>query len=141
MKNRYKQASQEERDYTILRLKEYFENYKEIIFAYVHGSYADGLPFRDIDIAIFVDDTVIRRNMVLDYELNISTRAEMKTGIKPLDVKIINYTPIGFKFYATKGILLFSRDEDVRCDFLEMTWKRYFDLLPGRKQILLDLVS
>jgi len=37
--------------------------------------------------------------------------------------------------------MLFSKDEEKRYDFIEETWKRYFDLMPKRKQILLDLLS
>ncbi len=141
MVTRYKNLPEENRKDVIRRLRGFFEDCNEIIFAYVHGSFAEGSPFRDIDIAIYVDDQTIARDDAIDYGLNISTKAEMKTGILPLDVKVINYAPVGFKFYATKGQLLFSKDEEIRCEFLEKTWKRYFDLLPKRRQILLDLVS
>ncbi|MBI5745707.1 MAG: nucleotidyltransferase domain-containing protein [Nitrospirae bacterium] len=138
---RHKNLSEENRRDAIERLRGFFENCNEIIFAYIHGSFAEGSPFRDIDIAIYVDDQTVSRDDAIDYGLDISARAEMKTGILPLDVKVINYAQVGFQFYATKGQILFSKDEEIRCEFLERTWKKYFDLLPKRRQILLDLVS
>ncbi|HAS17215.1 MAG TPA: nucleotidyltransferase domain-containing protein [Nitrospiraceae bacterium] len=137
----YKNLSEEKRKNVIRRLRDFFEDYNEIIFAYIHGSFAEGYPFRDIDIAIYIDERVVPMDNAIDYGLDISARTEIITGILPLDVKVINYVPVGFQFYVTKGQLLFSKDEEIRCEFLERTWKRYFDLLPKRRQILLDLVS
>ncbi|BCB96217.1 nucleotidyltransferase [Dissulfurispira thermophila] len=122
-------------------LREFLEKRQEIIFAYIYGSFAEGLSFRDIDVAVFVDEKAVTKEDALDYGLEISAITEVETGISPLDIRVINYAPVGLKYFATKGILLFSKDDDIRCDFLEESWKRYFDLLPKRRQILLDLVS
>jgi len=111
------------------------------MFAYIHGSFSEGLPFRDIDVAVYVDEKAVPEDEAMDYGLRISAQGEMETRVTPLDVRVINYAPVGFKYYATKSILLFSKNEELRCDFLEDTWKIYFDLLPKRKQILLDLVT
>jgi len=40
------------------RLREALEAREEIVFAYLHGSFAEGLPFRDVDVAIYLDPTV-----------------------------------------------------------------------------------
>ncbi|GAB4406580.1 MAG: nucleotidyltransferase domain-containing protein [Thermodesulfovibrionales bacterium] len=130
-----------DREEIVRILRDCLEKRQEIIFAYIYGSFAEGLPFRDIDVAVYVDERAVPRDEAIDYGLKISAIIGMETGISPLDIKVINYAPVGLKYYATKGILLFSKDEDIRCDFLEETWKRYFDLLPKRRQILLDLVS
>ncbi len=125
----------------IKKLRESLEKRNEIIFAYVHGSFAEGLSFRDIDLAVYVDEKAVASEEAIDYGLEISAITELETGLTPLDIKVINYAPTGFRYYATKGILLFSKDEETRCNFLEDTWRRYFDLLPKRKQLILDLVS
>lgn len=125
----------------ITRLRAFLEKRDEIIFAYIHGSFAEGLAWRDIDVALYVNKDVVPEDEAIDYGLRLSAISEMETGIRPLDIKVINYASIGLRYYATKGTLLFSKNEDIRCDFLEDTWKRYFDLLPKRKRILLDLVS
>jgi len=125
----------------IEKIKESLEKRVEIIFAYLHGSFAEDLPFKDIDVAVFVDEKAVSRDDATDYGLRLTAIIEIETGVSPLDIRVINYAPTGFKYHATKGRLLFSKDEEKRCDFLEETWKRYFDLLPKRKQILLDIVS
>lgn len=133
--------SNEKKDRIIQSLRKFFEDRWEIIFAYIHGSFAQELPFNDIDVAIYVDENAVPEYESIDYGLMISAQAEIETRIMPIDVKVINYASLGFKFYATKGILLFSKDEDIRCEFLENVWKMYFDLLPKRKEILLDMLS
>lgn len=123
------------------KLKESFENREEIIFAYLHGSFIELKKFRDIDIAVYINESLVPHDEALEYALKISSLTELETGISPLDIKILNYASIGFRYYATKGILLFAKDEDKRTDFLEDTWKRYFDLLPKRRQIIVDLLA
>jgi len=125
----------------IKKLRESLEKRDEIIFAYVHGSFAEGLSFKDIDVAVYVDEKTVTIKDAIDYGLEISAITELESGLTPLDIKVINYAPVGFRYYATKGILLFSKDEEIRCNFLEDTWRRYFDLLPKRKQLILDLAS
>lgn len=122
-------------------LRDYLESRKEIIFAYIHGFFLEDIPYRDIDIALYLDESFVREEEQLDYCLELGARAEMDTRIMPLDIKPLNHATWGFRYYATKGILLFSKDEELRTEFLEETWKRYFDLLPKRKEIILDLLS
>lgn len=141
MAAKYRTVTEKDRQEIIHKLKEFVDARKEIIFTYIYGSFAEGLPFADIDVSIYIDENVVPENDALDYGLRISGEAEIETHITPLDVKVINYAPVGFKFYATKGMLLFSRNEDIRCEFLEKVWKIYFDLLPKRRQVILDLVS
>ena len=117
------------------------QNREEIIFAYLYGSFAEGLPFRDIDIAVYVKEEVVSRDEAFNYGLELSSLVEAETKIGPLDIRVINYAPAGLKYYVTRGRMLFSKDEEKRYDFIEETWKRYFDLMPKRKQILLDLLS
>jgi hypothetical protein len=136
-----RQVTLNEKDGIISTLRAFFETREEIIFAYIHGSFAEGILFRDIDVAVYVDEKAVSEDEAIDYGLRISAQGEMETRVTPLDVRVINYAPVGFKYYATKSILLFAKNEELRCDFLENTWKVYFDLLPKRKQILLDLVT
>lgn len=122
-------------------LRDYLKPKKEIIFACIHGSFVEDISYRDIDIALYLDESMIPEEEQLDYCLEFGARAEMDTGIMPLDIRPLNHATWGFRYYATKGMLLFSKDEDLRTEFLEETWKRYFDLLPKRKENILDLLS
>jgi len=44
-----------------------------------------------------------------------------------------------FNYYVTKGRVLISRDEELRCNFVERTWLQYLDFEPYRKELLRDL--
>ena len=123
------------------KLKIFLETVPEVIFAYLHGSLAEGLPFRDIDVAIYVNEGIVSQEKALDYGIRLSIEAEIATKLSPLDIKVINYAPNGFKYHATKGILLFSKDDELRCDFLEKLWNKYLDLQPTRKALLLDILT
>jgi predicted nucleotidyltransferase len=102
------------------------EKEEPILFAYLHGSFAEERPFRDIDIAVFVDGSRISKKRALDLEMSISLRLE-KIIKMPIDVKIINYAPLAFQFYSTAGRLLICNEDDLRVDFLTTMRSIYFD--------------
>jgi predicted nucleotidyltransferase len=114
---------------TARMLKEFFQDRKEVLFAYLHGSFIQGKEFRDIDVAVFLDAHEPGFTDVVEYEIALSLQAEKKVGL-PVDIKILNSAPLSFRYHATRGILLFSQDESVREDFLSRTWSEYFDFLP-----------
>ena len=102
------------------------EKEEPILFAYLHGSFAEERPFRDTDIAVFVDGSRISKERALDLEMSISLRLE-KIIKMPIDVKIINYAPLAFQFYSTAGRLLICNEDDLRVDFLTTMRSIYFD--------------
>lgn len=110
-------------------LKEILEQKTEIIFTYIHGSFLLSLPFHDIDLAIFIDDSYINKKNSLDYELQLAIELELKIKY-PIDVKIINFAPLSFQYQITKGNLLFSKDQKMLYNFIEKTWIKYLDFMP-----------
>jgi len=74
------------------------EKEESILFAYLDGSFTEGRPFRDIDIAFFVVESKIQKEKALDFEMSISLRLE-KIIKMPIEVKIINNAPVAFQFY------------------------------------------
>lgn len=126
---------------TIRKLRVFFEPRPEIIFAYLHGSFVEGISFRDIDIAVYVDETIIHIGKELDYGIDISIEAETATKVTPVDVKVINHAPIAFQFHSTKGILLFSKDDEVRTDFLATLWSLYYDQAITKRDFLREMLS
>ncbi|GAB6101043.1 nucleotidyltransferase domain-containing protein [Thermococcus atlanticus] len=97
-------------------IKEFLMGREEVLFAYLHGSFLSG-PFRDIDIAVYTDG---ERDVFYELEL------EERLGF-PVDVRVLNNAPISFIFKVPKGELLFSRDEEKRCDFESRTMGDYHD--------------
>jgi len=120
------------KDPIIQRLKEQLSQNREISFAYLHGSFSEQAEFNDIDVALYLDDKFVSRIDPLDYEISLSLKLEKKIKIA-VDVKILNFAPLCFKYQASCGKLLFSQNELKREDFLCSVWSEYFDFQPISK--------
>jgi predicted nucleotidyltransferase len=125
-----------EREEILQKIKHHLLQHQEILFAYLLGTFLHQDDFKDIDIVLFLDETAIKTNHIdtFDYEINMSLllEKEIQPGqafkrYVPMDVKVVNDAPLGFKYSVSRGVLLFSRDEDAREDFLCSTWREYFD--------------
>nr|WP_157868160.1 nucleotidyltransferase domain-containing protein [Pyrococcus abyssi] len=107
----------------ISKLRKALVKKDEVLFAYLHGSFLDDGPFRDIDVAVYVVKTVGRF-----YEMELEEELSRLVGF-PVDVRILNDAPVTFRFRAIGGELLFSKDEKRRCMFEEITMAEYHDQL------------
>jgi predicted nucleotidyltransferase len=116
------------------------ETDENVFFAYLHGSFVEGKPFRDIDIAVYVDTSRILKGKALDFEVSTSIKLEKPTRM-PVDVKVINYAPLAFQYYSTTGTLLMCRDDDFRVDFLTRTRSLYFDFKPSSERFLKEMLN
>lgn len=115
-----------EREKLVSRLGRELQGRREIVFAYLYGSFVEGDLFRDIDIALYVNEAQVRKEEFLAYE--ISMAVELQTLFsKPFDVKILNWLPLGLQYYATTSRLLFGRDDDQRVDFVARVRSLYLD--------------
>ncbi|MBC8550909.1 MAG: nucleotidyltransferase domain-containing protein [Candidatus Brocadiales bacterium] len=103
------------------------ETRKEGEFAYVYGSFSEGLPFHDIDIGIYTSG--VKKEDATFYALDISRLIEAEVHM-PVDVRVLNYAPVSFLYHVIRGELIFERDEDMRVDFVENTVRRYLDIKP-----------
>lgn len=130
--------SQEEKKEIKNKLSSLLSKKGEIVFAYLHGSFIDAYWFRDLDIAIYLDENKLEKR-ALDYELNLSVELEKALKL-PVDVKILNYAPLSFRYKITKGEKIFSRDEEIRYTFLEDTWHRYLDFAPVEKEFMNEMI-
>ena len=121
-----------EKDKIMKALRSRLSEDKRIIFAYAHGSFLDERDFNDLDVAIFLDKGAVKDSDSVDLEISLSLELEKKIRF-PIDVKILNGAPLGFCYHATKGMLILSRDENIREEFLCRTWSAYFDFRPVSK--------
>lgn len=105
-------------------LREKLEARAEIIFAYLHGSFAEGLPFHDVDVAVHLDPALATD--IFDYEMNLSV--ELTRAFRfPVDVHVLNGAPLGFQHSVLQGEVLLVRDEDELTDFIERVALEYTD--------------
>lgn len=115
---------------------------RAITFAYIHGSFLSEGTFRDIDIAIYLDEQAIpdkaghtRHEIALEMELE-------KIFNYPFDIRIVNNAPLSFRYNVIKsGRLLFSIDEDLSASFAARTMSDYVDFLPYRKRYLKEVLN
>jgi len=99
---------------------------KEILFAYLHGSFLEQAEFNDIDVGLCLDEKSIPEIDPVDYEILLSLKLEKEIE-GTVDVKILNFPPLCFKYQVSCGKLLFSRNELKREEFLCSVWREYFD--------------
>jgi len=114
---------------------------KEIIFAYIFGSFAEieqTSSFNDIDIAIYIDE----KNEIKDvfYEINLSNKLEEMVKI-PVDIIRLNNASDVLIYRATQGILIKNIDDNLRINFITTSWKKYWDFQKLLKEHLLELKS
>ena len=102
-------------------IKSHLSDKNDIIFAYLHGSFAERGRFRDIDLAIFLR----KPGREIEIESDFSYELTEKTGY-PVEVRIMNNASVAFQMAVLrKGRLLLSIEDDVRTDFIENVGRRY----------------
>jgi len=104
---------------------------KEIVFAFIYGSFhepdGDNLPFRDIDVGVYVPGMDEKAAVYYGFDLSGRLSALVKT---PVDVRVINFAPLTFQFHVVRGQLIIDNDEDARCEFTEHVARHYLDMEP-----------
>ncbi len=107
----------------------------EVIFAYLYGSFLSASWFRDVDIAVFIDEKRADKKEALEYEISLALELEERIHL-PVDAKLLNHAPLSFKYEVTKGEAIFSRDEEARFSFVEDAWHRYLDYAPVEREFI-----
>jgi hypothetical protein len=112
----------------------------EISVAVLHGSFAQGGQYRDVDVAVWLDEMRLLREARFRYALDLSVglHAELRC---PIDVRVLNDAPLAFRYHALKGRPLVVRDESFYDDLRARTWDDYFDFRPFARQYLREALS
>ncbi len=129
-----------ERKQVVDQLQNALAECPEVVFAYLHGSFLLNIPFHDVDVALYVEETLLQQVHPLDYILDLSVRLSDRVRL-PVDVHLLNQAPLGFQFHATAGQVLFSRDEVRRTDFVEQVRRLYWDFEPIARQHLREVLK
>ena len=105
--------------------------------AYLFGSAAEdhATPLSDVDIAL-----VVRHNLSpydqLKLELRLEGELADRADIANADVRVINQAPLSIRGQvATRGILVYSADEDIRIEFETTSRDEYFDYEPIARKL------
>jgi predicted nucleotidyltransferase len=127
MKQKAFRLMQQQRQQLMKRLEELLRNREEIVFAYLYGSFAEDLPFHDIDVGIYIES--LKEEEATPYSLTLA-KILSKTLQTPVDVRILNFAPVLFLYHVIHGILIFERKEEIHSRFMERIIQRYLDLKP-----------
>lgn len=111
-----------------------------LIAAVLYGSVAEGLPFRDVDVALVVDRRVHPPDR--DWELvnRVADRLEAVIPFPP-DVHVVNDAPVALRYNVTKGKPFLVRDREAWYAFMERAWDMYFDFAPFARRYLEEMAG
>ena len=136
------QPSVTEREQILEAIRQSLEARPEVLFAYAHGSFLEDLPVHDLDLAIYLEPIRGENATLVSMELAADLERAIRPALRlPVDVRLLNQAPIGFRYHAFRGRLLSSRDEAIRCAVIERTIALYLDLKPILEQALKDAMS
>lgn len=110
----------------------------EILAVVLYGSFLKGETFRDIDLALLVDEHKLSPERFLDYELERLSELSRLSKF-PLDIRIINRAPVLFRYAVTQGQVLFCHDARIWTEFCERTWGEYLDFEPVARLYIKEL--
>ena len=136
----WRQLCPKDKSDLIQRISSLLSQRREVDFACVHGSFLETeLAFRDIDLAVWVEPSHVKRDTALDYQWELSAWLE-KDIPHPVDTLVLNYSSVGIQYNASGGRLVWAKDPVLWYNFREQTWLRYFDFAPLAQRMLLDLL-
>ena len=107
----------------------------EVTFAYLHGSFLSGGPYRDVDVAVWLDPARVSASEWTRYAVDLSTALHLELRV-PVDVQVLNGAAVAFRYRAQKGQPLVVRDPELLAEFRARTWDEYFDFLPSAREYL-----
>jgi hypothetical protein len=97
----------------------------EVLVACLHGSFQEGLAFRDVDVAIWIDPSG-GFDLQWEYAADLAIALSQAVGLT-VDVQVLNSAPLTFRYHALRGEPLVVRDAGFLADLRAATWSRYFD--------------
>ncbi|WP_297418753.1 nucleotidyltransferase domain-containing protein [Thermococcus sp.] len=104
-----------------VKLRKALMGRSEVLFAYLHGSFLEEGPFRDIDVAVYV-----RGPTEKFYEETLEEELSRIVGVSR-GRQNPEQCPCKVQIQGHRGELLFSKDEKLRCEFEERTMAEYHD--------------
>jgi uncharacterized protein len=129
-----------ERERLVQQLKPILCSRPELVFAYLHGTFLEGEPFRDVDLAVYVTWLPERKLTFRQYELDLSVELTLQIRV-PVDVRVLNDAPMGFRYHVFKGRLLLAKDSELLDDVRARTWDDYFDFAPFARRYFSEAIG
>jgi predicted nucleotidyltransferase len=112
----------------------------EVVLALLHGSFATGGPYRDVDVAISLGPGRPSRGERFRYALDLSVDLRLRLGC-PVDVRVLDDAPLAFRYHALGGRPLVVRDESLLDELRARTWDEYLDFKPFARRYLREALG
>ena len=129
-----------DRERIIARLQRELEGRIEIVLALLHGSFPRGGAYRDIDVAIWLNQDRLSRDDRFRYALDLSVHLQLQLG-SPIDVRVLNDASLAFRYHALQGRPLLRRDDEFLDELRARTWDDYLDFQPFAREYLRAVLS
>jgi predicted nucleotidyltransferase len=133
-------CAEPDREQLRLRLVRDLDVRPEILLALLHGSFARGEAFRDIDVVVWLDPLRLSKDERFRLALDLSVQLRL-TLRHPVDVRALNDAPLGFRYHALAGSPLVVRDEGFLDELRARTWDEYLDFQPFARRYLREALS
>lgn len=120
--------------------------YKQIAFAYIHGSFVSSDSFRDIDIALYLVpekyvDLAEQGETTLAFTIPTERNLEKELRL-PVDIQILNEAPLSFRYRViSSGRLIIDNMQNLRVDFEYLSRVEYFDFRPRREEYFKEILT
>ena len=97
----------------------------QVLLAYLHGSFSREEPFRDVDIALWLqsDDPKTAYHYSVQVAITLSTTLGL-----PVDIQVLNQAPLPFQYFVLSyGIQLLPRNQVLHYRLLDLLTRQYLD--------------
>jgi predicted nucleotidyltransferase len=124
----------------LARIARELERVSGLVAAVLYGSAAEGLPFRDLDIALIVDREVCPEEKDWDLENALADCLAPLVPV-PVDVHVVNDAPLALRYNVTQGHPFWVSNPERYADFVEQSWDLYFDFAPVSRKYLEEMME
>ena len=124
----------------LARMARELERVPGLVAAVLYGSAAEGLPFRDLDVALIVDREVYPQERDWDLENALADRLSPLVPV-PVDIHVVNDAPLALRYNVTQGRPFWVSDPERYADFVEQSWDLYLDFAPVSRRYLEEMVG
>ncbi len=119
---KYFELDPEGKEEIVKKIREALKKEEEVVFAYLHGGFLERNFFRDVDLAIWLE------NPEKSFEYVLKLPSALRVSL-PVDVQVLNGAPLPFQYRVmTRGRLIVSKDEGLRSRVLDRVVRMYWDL-------------
>jgi predicted nucleotidyltransferase len=133
-------STEPDREQLRSRLAQALDAHPEILVAVLHGSFVRGEPFRDVDVAVWLNPLRLSKDARFRLALELSVQLRLTLGF-PVDVRVLNDAPLSFRYHALRGSSLLVRDEELLAELRTRTWDEYLDFQPFARRYLREALS